>query len=70
MISYIVKLMDVQILAQRIRNACVEAALQAYDDAGLQRLCAEGRWEVAIGALKTLDLTSLLCEFQQAAQDC
>ena len=61
--------MDVETLAKRIRDACAKAALQAYDDAGLQGLCAEGRWEVAIGALKTLDLTPLLREFQQSVQD-
>jgi hypothetical protein len=61
--------MDVETLAKRIRDACAEAALQAYDDAGLQGLCAEGRWEVAIGALKALDLTPLLREFQQSVQD-
>jgi len=60
--------MDVETLAKRIRDVCVEAALQAYDDAGLQGLCAEGRWEVAVGALKTLDLTPLLREFQQPVQ--
>ena len=57
--------MDVETLAKRIRDACAEAALQAYEDAGLQGLCAEGRWEVAVGAVKGLDLTPLLREFQQ-----
>jgi len=60
--------MDVETLAKHIRDACVAAALQAYDDAGLQGLCAEGRWEVAVGALKTLDLTPLLRDFQQPIQ--
>jgi hypothetical protein len=57
--------MNVETIAKRIRDACVEAALEAYDDAGIQGLCAEGRWEAAIGALKKLDLTPLLREFQQ-----
>jgi hypothetical protein len=61
--------MDVEILAERIRTACLKAALDAYEDAGLQGLCAEGRWEVAIGALKALDLTPLLREFRQPVQD-
>lgn len=61
--------MNVETLAKRIRDACVEAALEAHEDAGMQGLCAEGRWEAAIGALKTLDLTPLLREFQPTVQD-
>jgi hypothetical protein len=37
--------MDLKDLAKRIRETCIEAALQAYEDAGIQGLCAEGRWE-------------------------
>ena len=48
--------MELEDLAKRIRDACVEAVLEAYDDAGVQGLCAEGRWEAAVGALRTLDL--------------
>jgi hypothetical protein len=36
--------MDVEDLAKRIRETCIEAVLQAYEDAGIQGLCAEGRW--------------------------
>lgn len=61
--------MDAETFAKRIRDACLKAALEAYDDAGLQGLCAEGRWEVAMGALKALDLTPLLREFEQPVQD-
>ncbi len=56
--------MDLEELAKRIRAACVNAVLQAYEDAGVQGLCAEGRWEAAIGALKTVELAPLLYEFQ------
>jgi hypothetical protein len=38
----------------------VRAALTAYEDASLRGLCAEGAWEVAIGAMRGLDLTPLL----------
>jgi hypothetical protein len=38
------------------RHALVEAALGAYEDAGLSGLCAEGRWEAAVSALRGLDL--------------
>jgi hypothetical protein len=54
--------MDLDDLAKRIRDACLEAVVQAYDDAGVQGLCAEGRWEAAVGALRTLDLAPLVRE--------
>ena len=46
-------------LAESIRIACIEAALAAYEDAGIQGLCAEGRWEAAVEAIRRLDLESL-----------
>lgn len=49
-------------LAERVRVACVRAALEAYQDAGLSGLCAEGRWEYTIGVLRQLDLEPLLRE--------
>ena len=55
--------------AKRIRDACLEAVLQEYEDAGVQGLCAEGRWEAAVGALRTLDLAPLLREFQHPSAD-
>jgi hypothetical protein len=51
---------DRQRLAELIRDRLIAAAEAAYDDAGIQGLCAEGRIEVAIGAMKNLDLTPLL----------
>jgi hypothetical protein len=39
--------------------------IQAYGNAGVQGLCAEGRCEAAVGALRTLDLVPLLREFQR-----
>ena len=61
--------MELEDLAKRIRDACLAAALQAYEDAGVQGLCAEGRWEVAVGALKTVELAPLLREFQHPSAD-
>jgi len=57
--------MDLEDLAKRIREKCVEAILQAYEDVGIQGLCAEGRWEVAVGTLRTLDLTPVLRQYRQ-----
>jgi hypothetical protein len=57
--------MNLEDLAKRVREACLEAIIQAYEDAGIQGLCAEGRWEIAVGALRTLDLAPVLRDFQQ-----
>ena len=61
--------MEAEDLAKRVRAACLEAVLQAYEDAGMQGLCAEGRWEAAVGALKTIELAPLLREFKQQSAD-
>ena len=61
--------MELEDLAKRIREACLEAVLQAYEDAGMQSLCAEGRWEAAVDALRTVDLAPLLREFQAPPAD-
>ena len=61
--------MELEDLAKRIRDACLEALLQAYEDAGVQGHCAEGRWEVAVGALKTIELAPLLREFKYPSAD-
>jgi hypothetical protein len=56
-------------LAKQIRQRCVEAALQAYEDAGMQGLCADGRWEAAISALRTVELAPLLRELKQPSAE-
>jgi hypothetical protein len=61
--------MDLKDLGKSIRDACVEAALQAYEDAGMQGLCAEGRWEAALDALKKIDLAPLLGELKHPRTD-
>ena len=38
-------------LAEQVRAAVLGAALAAYEDAGMRGVCAEGAWEVALGAM-------------------
>jgi hypothetical protein len=45
---------------EAVRAACLEAALLAYEDAGIRGLCAEGRWEAALAALRDVDLSAVL----------
>ena len=47
-------------MAEVVRQACITAALQAYEDAGLSGLCHEGRWEYAVDAMRGLPLRPLL----------
>jgi len=47
-------------LVARVRQALVDVAREAYEDAGARGLCAEGRWEAALDALRSADLESLL----------
>jgi pentatricopeptide repeat protein len=47
-------------LAEHVRAACLEAALAAYEDAGIRGLCAEGRWEAALAAIRQLELSGVL----------
>jgi len=55
-----------------VRQACIEAALHAYDDAGLSGLCHEGRWECAVDAMRTFPLRAVLqalCPAPQATRE-
>lgn len=51
-------------LAEATRRACLAAAMSAYEDAGVQGLCEEGRWEAAVGAVKALDLEAVVRRLQ------
>ena len=49
-------------LAEAVRAACLKAAIEAYESAGISGLCEEGRWECARQAIKELDLEKILAE--------
>jgi hypothetical protein len=48
------------ILVETVRAACLDAATRAYEDAGIRGLCADGRWEAALAAIRQLDLSGVL----------
>lgn len=50
---------DSRQLAEQVRAALIGAALTAYEDAAIRGLCAEGAWEVAVGAMQHLDLSRI-----------
>jgi hypothetical protein len=45
---------------ENIRQACIAAAIEAYEDAGLRGLCQEGRWDIAIDAMKHVNLDHIV----------
>ena len=51
---------DPRRVAEQVRAALVRAALAAYEDAAVRGLCCEGAWEVAVGAMRELDLTGVV----------
>ena len=51
---------DASSLVETVRAACLEAALAAYEDAGIRGLCAEGQWEAALAAIRHVDLSRVL----------
>jgi hypothetical protein len=55
-------------IAELVRQACIAAALQAYEDAGLSGLYHEGRWEYAVDAMRGLPLRPLLQALLHAAE--
>jgi hypothetical protein len=47
---------DPEHLAEVVRAEVVKSAMTAYEHAAMQGLCSEGAWEVAITAMRRLDL--------------
>ena len=47
-------------IAESVRLACVEAAIDGYERAQMSGLCREGAWEAAVSAMRMLDLKALL----------
>lgn len=41
-------------LAAAVRDACVAAAIEGYERAGVAGLCHEGAWEAAVEAMRRL----------------
>lgn len=46
-------------LAEAVRRACLDAALRAAEDAGIRGLCAEGRLEAAVDAIRNVSADEL-----------
>ena len=47
-------------LAERVKQACLSAAREGFEDAELSGLCREGCIEAALSAIEMVDVDSLL----------
>ena len=56
-------------LAAKIRAEYLDSALNAYEDAAANGLCAQGAWECAVDAMRHVELTDLLRELPQLLAD-
>ena len=55
-------------LAETIQQACIEAALQGYENAAISGLCHEGAWEAAISAIRMVDVDAVIRELETGDQ--
>ncbi|MHB8347125.1 MAG: acetyltransferase [Acidiferrobacterales bacterium] len=47
-------------VAEAVKQACIEAALLAYEDAGISGLCQQGALENALDAIRMLDVRAVI----------
>ncbi len=47
-------------VAKAVKQACIEAALLAYEDAGISGLCQQGALENALDAIRMLDVRAVI----------
>ena len=52
-------------IAEAVRAACLQAAQQGYEHAAVDGLCDEGALEVALEAIRSLDLNQILHELKR-----
>ncbi|MGD8574605.1 MAG: acetyltransferase [Gammaproteobacteria bacterium] len=51
-----------EVIAEKIRQACIRAARAGYRDAAMSGLCGEGAMEAAISAMEMLNLERVLAD--------
>lgn len=56
-------------IAERVRDACLAAAIAGYDDARMSGLCQQGAWDVALDRIRSLDVDALVTAVDQPADD-
>lgn len=56
-------------IAKQVRAACVEAAQDGFERAAMAGLCHEGARELALDAIKTLDVDMVLRRLERSNRD-
>ena len=51
-----------KILAEAIRDACLKAAQEGFEDASIDGLCQEGAIEVALDAIRSVPLEKIVAK--------
>lgn len=49
-----------KVLAEKVKEACIDAAREGFMDASIRGLCTEGAMEAAISAMQSLDIEQLI----------
>ncbi len=47
-------------VAETVRARCIDEAQSAFEQGGMSGLCVEGRWDLAMDRLRSLDLESMV----------
>jgi hypothetical protein len=53
-------------LAELVRTECIKAAKEAFQDASIRGLCADGAMEAAVGAIHSLDMDKIIQKRDQS----
>jgi|GEM_PF-410284 hypothetical protein len=55
-------------IGQTVRQACIQAAKEGFQDASMRGLCNEGAIEAAVGVVQLLDIEQIVAEAKQTDQ--
>jgi hypothetical protein len=58
---------DLARIAEVVRTACLQAAQQGYERAAADGLCDEGALEVALEAIRSLDIDQIVRELKSSS---
>ena len=47
-------------VADAVRAACLQAAVDGYEQAGFGGMCEEGRWEMVVDSIRSLNLEAIV----------
>lgn len=47
-------------VADAVRAACLRAAIDGYEQAGFGGMCEEGRWEMVVDSIRSLNLDAIV----------